>query len=260
MYQYPLWLETHSYFFIHLLQIQSIYSNSKIKDMGNFVIVFWVFFVVLLIIIVLCDLKYNMLRDDSAADSKPYSWSRVQLAWWTLIIISAFVTIICCYPGHEIPTLDSSALILLGISTATTATSRIIDMSDKKNAGVLAMIQDQPSENFFLDILSDGNGVSISRLQTVIFNLVFGVWFISYVLLHFLNPCAALHPAIATCSNEPWNYIMPIVSPNNLVLLAISSGTYAFMKSSENPQAPAAATIQATKATNIQTANERTDL
>jgi len=98
----------------------------------NYLQVYWLVFFVMLFIILFCDLKYNMLRDVSIASSKPYSWSRVQLAWWMQIVLSAFITIICCSTGHQIPTLDSSTLVLLGITTGTTAAAAMIDVSDQK--------------------------------------------------------------------------------------------------------------------------------
>jgi len=225
--------------------------------MTHFIPVYWIIFAILFIIIAFCDLKFNMLRDISSATSKPYSWSRVQLAWWMLIIMSSFITIIICYTGHEIPTLDSSTLILLGITTGTTATASMIDTSDKKKATLACTIQDFEKENFLLDILSDGNGVTIYRLQTVIFNFVFGVWFITYVLENFCNPCTALHPAISACADQPWSYIIPVISNNNLILLGMSSGTYAVLKTGENATPSTTTTAQASRTTNTQNTDNK---
>ncbi|MCW3121756.1 MAG: hypothetical protein JWQ38_1248 [Flavipsychrobacter sp.] len=211
--------------------------------MSNHIVVFWIIFGLLLFTIVYCDKKYNMLRDEGTASIKAYSWSRVQLAWWVLIVLAAFITIILSYAGHPIPTLDSSTLILLGITTGTTAAARLIDVSDRQNPNLTNTLQDQKKESFFLDILSDCNGVSMNRLQAVIFNFVFGAWFISYVLQHFADPSAALFltvncaisPAAAKeCAAQPWNYIIPVMSQNNLILLGLSSATYAALKATEN--------------------------
>ena len=204
--------------------------------MNNFIPVFWIIFAVLLFIIVYCDIKYNMLRCASTNGEEAYSWGRVQLAWWTLIVLSVFIAIICCSAGSQIPTLDSSTVILLGITSGTTMAARLIDQSDQKNPAVTVMAQNAPKENFFLDILSDNNGVTVHRLQTVIFNFVYGAWFIAYVLRHYADPCAALHPAVADCAGQPWNYIIPVISTNNLILLGLSSVTYAALKSTENTQ------------------------
>jgi hypothetical protein len=104
--------------------------------MINFLPIYWITFAVLLIIIIYGDVRYNLLRCVSAAGTRPYSWGRVQLAWWTLIILAAFITIVCCSPGNHIPALDSSTVILLGISSGTTVTASMIDQSDRKNQSI----------------------------------------------------------------------------------------------------------------------------
>lgn len=161
-----------------------------------------------------------MLRDTSKATGhQPYSWARVQLAWWTVIVLASFIAIL--WHMGVAPTLNSSTVILLGISAATTATARVIDISDETN--LLTRHQDDFGKNFFLDILSDQNGVSVSRFQTVVFNLVFGIWFIS-IVLKCLN------------SGDADN-IMPVITDNNLILLGLSTATYAAMKTTENKTA-----------------------
>ncbi len=190
---------------------------------------FWLIFIALFISVLFFDKKCMMLRDISSANTKPYSFSRVQLAWWTVIIFASFISIL--FFG-DIPTFHQSTLILLGISTVTTASARITDISDKASHGS-NLIQNQNSENFFLDILSDGNGVSIHRFQTVIFNFTLGVWFICAVvhnLDQFASHIISIVPDI--------NWIIPDLSTNNLVLLGLSSGTYAAMKATENKSAP----------------------
>jgi hypothetical protein len=160
-----------------------------------------------------------MLKDTSTASVKPYSYARVQLTWWTVIILSSLITILL-FKGI-IPVFDSSTLILLGISSATTASGRMIDISDQKNASIVRS-QNQNSQNFLLDILSGSSGVDIHRFQAVIFNLVFGIWFICtvlYSLSHFSGDV---------------NSIIPVLTPTNLTLIGISSGTYAALKTTEN--------------------------
>jgi hypothetical protein len=209
--------------------------------MNYYVPVYWIVFVVLAGMIALCDIKYNMLKCVSASGTRPYSWGRVQLAWWMLIVLSAFVTIICCSPGNQIPALNSSTVILLGITSGTTIAANLIDQSDIKNPNIPVLIQDLPKQGFFLDILSDSNGVTVHRLQTVLLNFIFGAWFVVYVLKHFTDPCSALHPALAECASQPWSYIIPEISTNNLVLLGLSSATYAALKTTENTPTVAAA-------------------
>lgn len=187
---------------------------------------FWIVFAVLSVAIIICDRKYYMLRDMSSAVPPPYSWSRVQLAWWTVIILSSFIAVF--WQEKNVPTLDSSTLILLGISAATTATARVIDVSDQSNP-LISRHQDLGGDNFLLDILSDQNGPSIHRFQTIVFNFVFGIWFITEVLNN-----------LQTCHDPACiDTIMPVVTDNNLLLLGLSSGTYAAVKTLENRSASA---------------------
>jgi hypothetical protein len=160
-----------------------------------------------------------MLKDNSVAKPQPYSWSRVQLAWWTIIVLTCFITILIKF--QEAPTLNSSTVILIGISAATIATARAIDISDEENPKIFRH-QDKKGTGFFLDILSDDNGASIHRFQTIVFNMVFGIYFLVSVINHLSYPPNAI------------DKIMPVIGPNNLVLLGLSSATYAVMKVTEN--------------------------
>jgi len=182
-------------------------------------LIFWLTFAVLGITVVLLGIKSNMLRDDSNAAIKPYSWSRVQLAWWTVIILSSFIAVTFTY--NDAPTLSTSTVILLGISAATTAVARAIDASPTAIAAATATTAPN-SQNLFLDILSDQNGVSMHRFQTVIFNFVFGCWFIVAVLQHLHN-----------MPDDGINAVIPDIADTNLVLLGLSSATYAAVKTTE---------------------------
>ncbi|TAE86861.1 MAG: hypothetical protein EAY81_04945 [Bacteroidetes bacterium] len=191
--------------------------------------VFWATFVLLAFLVLLCDKKYYMLRDTSSALPRPYSFSRVQLAWWTTIVLSGVITIIIT-KGWLIPDFTSSTLYLLGISGATTVGATLIDLSDQSNVKLTSMHQNGQGDNFFLDILSDKNGVSIHRFQTVAFNMVFGIWFVINFFTNMNTPALGV------------NDILPVFSDNNLVLLGLSSGLYTAVKATENRQVSAATT------------------
>ena len=177
---------------------------------------FWLLLVGFSLLVGYFDLKFGMLRDTSSAARKPYSFARVQLAWWSVIVLTSFICIMT--KGEGIPTLDASTLILLGISSATTVTARLVDVSDQLRTN--KVIQNQDSDNFILDILSDAGGVSIHRFQMAAFNVSFGVWFLIYVY--------------SNLSISAIDLIMPVISNNNLVLLGLSSSTYAALKTNEN--------------------------
>jgi len=180
-------------------------------------------FILFAFIVIVCDRKYFMLRDNSTALPRPYSFSRAQLTWWTVIVLSSMISIILCRDG-SIPDFNNSTLYLLGISSATTVGATLIDINDETNPNLTGLNQNIKGDNFFLDIVSDKNGVSIHRFQTVVFNIVFGVWFIRHVLMSLGN------------NKIDFNHIMPVISENNLVLLGVSSGVYAVLKATENKQ------------------------
>ncbi|PLK44429.1 hypothetical protein C0V77_11640 [Emticicia sp. TH156] len=161
-----------------------------------------------------------MLKDQSTAEKQPYSWSRVQLAWWTVIIMSAFTSIMITH--NNAPELWESTVILLGISAATIASARVIDAADESDPNIQRH-QDTNGTNFVVDILSDQTGVSIHRFQTVVFNLAFGIWFILKVVNN-----------LATPPQNNINLIIPDIEPNNLILLGVSSATYVALKVTEN--------------------------
>ena len=68
--------------------------------------------------------------------------------------------------------------------------------------------------------MSDEVNVNMHRFQTVIFNAVFGIWFVNSVLTSFLTANVDM--------------IMPVITMNNLILLGLSSATYAALKTTEN--------------------------
>ncbi|WP_259014427.1 hypothetical protein [Emticicia fluvialis] len=181
---------------------------------------YWLVFAVLTFCVAYCNHKYCMLKDQSTAEKQPYSWSRVQLAWWTVIIMSAFTSIMITH--NNAPELWESTVILLGISAATIASARVIDAADESDPNIQRH-QDTNGTNFVVDILSDQTGVSIHRFQTVVFNLAFGIWFILKVVNNLTTP-----------PQNNINLIIPDIEPNNLILLGVSSATYVALKVTEN--------------------------
>jgi hypothetical protein len=119
----------------------------------------------------------NLLRDHSTAMRRPFSYSRVQFLWWMLII--AF-----CFLRHygatfELPDINATCLVLMGIGVGTTTVASVIDARQRRVAVSqgLEVAQDRESQGFFEDILSDDNGLSVHRLQAFIFNVIYGVAF-----------------------------------------------------------------------------------
>jgi hypothetical protein len=184
-----------------------------------------------------------VLKDNDAPfkDSKylapRFSFSKSQFAFWTFIVLASFIYIWAS--TGDMDSINTTALILLGITSATITTSNLISKNDESKAGTpiksesYEKTEEKPSKkqltaeikrvklrakekntgSFFEDILSDSNGVSIHRMQTVIFNLVFGIAFIKGVI---------------------FDYAMPDFTETQLILLGLSNGTYAFLKTTEN--------------------------
>src|SRR6202000_2037057 len=99
--------------------------------------IFWATLVVLAALVIFFDRKYFMLRDNSTAVPRPYSFSRVQLAWWTVIVLASFISIFIS--RGVAPDLSTSTLYLLGISSATTVGATLIDLSDQTNPNLTGL-------------------------------------------------------------------------------------------------------------------------
>ncbi|MBL6446319.1 hypothetical protein JMN32_08365 [Fulvivirga sp. 29W222] len=168
-----------------------------------------IFSVILFIVLLVLCKKTSLIRDKSTQPLKTrtYSLSRSQLAWWTFIILTSYLFIYLV--TGETDLLNLTAVTLLGISAATAAVGTTIDSSEPTED----RHQNTATEGWFVDVLSDHEGISIHRLQTLIFNMIFGLIFIRYVAS---------------------NFAMPEFSENQLILLGLSSGTYSFVKTREN--------------------------
>jgi hypothetical protein len=220
--------------------------------MSNQTVMFTFFgvFLGLCILILVLDRKYFMLRDVGGVQPKPFSWSRVQMAWWTVIVLTAFITAIVRTTGN-IPTFDNSTLYMLGISYTTTVSAVMIDVSDKSNPTITGLSQNMRSGGILMDILSDKNGINIHRFQNFLFNVIFGSWFMYESLknLYIAPDCKmctnpADMKACVDCMTAYASSIMPVITPNNLVLLGASSGVYAALKTTENKLSSPATSVQ----------------
>lgn len=165
-------------------------------------------------------LNPTALRDESAASPRPYSLSRVQLAWWTLIVLGAFFGVYA-WKG-EFWSLNATCLTLLGIGAGTSVAGRIVDTRQQEAA--LVRHQDAgPSHGLFSDILSDENGASVHRFQTVAFNLAYGVTFLVWT---FREPAVGAFPSFDSTT---------------LLVLGVSSSVYIAVKPTEAASSPGAA-------------------
>ena len=192
-------------------------------------------------IVIVVAIKSSMLRNavfnsdnfcmlaDAGGKAKPraaFSLGRSQLAFWTVIIISSFIYVYLNASPQEYtaPVLATVNLTLLGIAAGTTVASKVIDNSQKDTQGNSIPQQDYPSEGFLIDIISDEKGVSIYRLQSVIWTLIIGAIYIAYV---------------SGKSKMPDD---TVITSQLLILMGISSSTYVGLKTTENTSAPVSPT------------------
>lgn len=149
-----------------------------------------------------------------------FSLAKSQLAWWTFLVLASYLLIYCV--TGEMTNISITTLELLGISAGTAGLSGLLG---QPAANALAP-PPTPSRGWWLDMLTDDQGVSIHRLQQVAFTLLLGYLFIRTVY--------------KTVALPEWN-------ENEILLLGISSATYLGLKSQENKTpdnllVPAAAT------------------
>jgi len=161
----------------------------------------------------------GLLREEDPKSQRHYilplpafSWSKVQLAFWTWIILSSFAGITLAY--QQIPYIDVSTLVLLGMSATVFTLANALNIYRDQGLNVYGT-----SRSFMWDILADGNGVSIARLQNLLFNLIFGIWYVADVFRNLNIPPGGGE-----------NAVLPHLTADDLVLLGISSAGFAAMK------------------------------
>lgn len=153
----------------------------------------------------------------------PFSLAKVQLAFWTFLIISAYL--LCYMVTGELPDLPASLLGLLGISLGSTVVSRSLSNSQLASNGPLTV--NAASLGFWRDILAEQSRFSLPRIQFLLFNLLVGFYFVRYV----------------------WKlWAMPDLDANLLALVSVSAGGFLVGKSQENAT-PTTATTPITAAT-----------
>jgi hypothetical protein len=171
-------------------------------------------YLAVLIVVLACSLwlaaRTPLLRSrapEAAVGGKaPYSLARFQLAFWSFLVIAAYIFIWMI--TAELDTITGSVLALLGIGAGTALGAAVIDQSPAAPAdpGTAPVPREpQVSRGFLRDILSDDRGLSLYRFQLFAWTLVLGVIF-----------CESVYDGLQ----------MPQFSPTLLGLMGISSGTY----------------------------------
>ena len=164
------------------------------------------------------DICFNADGTQKPYDKCPYSYSRVQLFWWTMIILTCYLYSYAI-TGVLMP-VNETIGILLGFSVTVYAGGKVIDNRQIMINPANTRSQDTQngSQGLLTDILSDDIGTSVYRFQTVIFNVIFGLGFFFF----FLNGMQGHIYPFADFS--AWQY----------GLLGISSAAYLGLKAAEN--------------------------
>lgn len=148
----------------------------------------------------------GLLRDRGA--TSPFSLGRLQIAWWLVLTFGGFL-FIWLLSGQWRGVMTTGTMALIGISATTGVAARLIDDTPPASGGAT-------SENFWLDIVSDGENPALHRLQLIAWTILLGGIFAWTVL---------------------WTFAFPDFDPNLLLLAGIVGGTYLGFKFKE-PDAP----------------------
>jgi hypothetical protein len=176
--------------------------------------ILWIIFTAgLALLVIYMGSKTPLLR--CAGMNSSYSLAYSQMAFWTFFVCSGYVLIYLI--TLEMPNLNSSMLILMGLSAGTALSGKVID-SNKPVP--------KASGNYLKDILQDVDGYTVARLQIFIWTLITGAIFISNIYN---------------------NLAMPEFGVPLLTLMGISSGTYLGFKIPETktPQSASQAAADA---------------
>jgi hypothetical protein len=146
--------------------------------------------------------------------TSPYSLAKTQFAGWTVIIASAYIYLSLCKGDCADGAISKTALVLMGIGTGILTASAIMDKREMQDNR--PRHQNRPSKGFFVDILSDDNGISIHRFQNFIWTAIAMIVYVNKVA-HVQNGC-----------------ILPELSDTLLALTGISGVTFLTMRATEN--------------------------
>lgn len=168
--------------------------------------------------------KTEILKAPGSHNDGPYSFSRVQLMWWTVIVGACFIILFGKTGEYDV--INQSTLILLSIGLVTTAGGSVIDVNQMQTTP--CRHQDMECKGFFNDILSDENGISMHRFQAVMFNVLFGITFV-----------------VTFWAQSQF----PEFNNSELTLMGVSSGAYLALKTNENKNTAALTQAQTGGAT-----------
>lgn len=183
---------------------------------------FWLFVIFAIVIAggaVLLGRRTSLLREPTTGldvppgHTPPYSLSRTQHAFWIVLVLLSYVLVYMI--TSNLDSLSGSSLVLIVISSGTAVAGQLISNGSEAAAAMTRA----GSKGFVHDLIYDNDGVSLTRMQIVVWTITLGVIFANQVYV---------------------NLKMPEFSATLLTLMGISSGTYLTGKA--NTTAPTGAT------------------
>ena len=120
------------------------------------------------------------MKDLQGKPKGPYSLARTQMAVWLILTVTGFIFLWLTL-GQYVNVITSSVLVLLGINATTGLIATKIPPSTDD-----ASRPDPVTKSFLQDILADGDGVQLQRVQVVIWTLIIAVIFIWNVVYDFM--------------------------------------------------------------------------
>jgi hypothetical protein len=144
----------------------------------------------------------------------PFSLSKVQFGLWTVIISSSYIYLSLLKGDCAEGPINKTALVLMGIFAGTAVATTIMDKREINDNR--PRHQNTPSQGFFIDILSDDNGISLHRFQNFVWTLIAMTIYL-YKVSEIRTGCA-----------------LPELSDTLLALTGISNATFLLLRSKEN--------------------------
>ena len=155
--------------------------------------------------------KSSLIRGGTPAGGQTFSIARSQAAWWFFLILAAYL-LIGLTTGDYTTTINSTALTLLGIASATYVASAAVDTSKMTPEELAAQNQEKTrlesipaekrtsaqkdklsklsgeSQGWLKDVLSDFDGIDFHRFQMLVWTTVLGIVFITRVWTQLAMP------------------------------------------------------------------------
>jgi hypothetical protein len=151
----------------------------------------------------------GLLRDEGPGSK--FSLARVQMGWWLVLTVGGFLFIWLVSTQWK-GVVTSGVIGLLGISATTGVASRLVDTRPDPSNPPNRLRSPSASSGFWADIVDDGDGAGLHRIQLIAWTLLLGAVFVWTVV---------------------WTFGFPDFDTNLLLLAGIAGGTYLGFKFQE---------------------------